>query len=122
MTREEIMSLSKEALQEKVLAFYSNAESASAYLSIQEKIQHISDTLADLDININSDSSDKVFERFLSFSEKLTKIEESQRKRLSMLDEEVLRLEKARRNAAKSGRLEQFVNEGFMSKDGKEKT
>ena len=122
MTREEIMSLSKEALQEKVLAFYSNAESASAYLSIQEKIQHISDTLADLDININSDSSDKVFERFLSFSEKLTKIEESQRKRLSMLDEEVLRLEKARRNAAKSGRLEQFVNEGFMSKDGKEET
>ena len=122
MTREEIMSLSKEALQEKVLAFYSNAESAQSYLAIQEQISKIAEQFDTIDININSDSSDKAFERFLSFSEKLIKIEESQKKRLSMLDEEVLRLEKARRNAAKSGRLEQFVNEGFMSKDGKEET
>ena len=123
MTIDEIMELSKEALQEKVKAFYSNAESAQSYLAIQGQISAIAEQIDTIDININSDASDKAFERFLNFSQKLNVIEKSQRERLAMLDEEVLRMEKERRNSAKSGRLEQFVNEGFMTKkDAKKET
>ena len=123
MTVEQIMELSKEALQEKVRAFYSNAESAQSYLAIQGQISAIAEQIDTIDINIDSDASDKAFERFLNFSQKLNVIEKSQRERLSMLDEEVLRMEREKRNAAKSGRLEQFVNEGYMeNKDAEKET
>lgn len=118
MTSEEIDKLSESAAKERLKAFYSNRESASSYLAIQDQIQKLSDQFDKIDINIDSDSSDKAFERFLNFSQKLITIEKAQKERLSILDEEVLRAEKARRNAAKSGRLEQFVNEGFMNGEG----
>ena len=118
MTVDEIKGMSKQDMQDKLIEIYSKGASARAYLAIEDSIDKISKQIDSIDINIDADKGDKVFERILSFSEKLLKIEEGQIKRLSNLDEGVLKEEREKRNAAKSGTLEQFVKSGFMK--GKE--
>jgi hypothetical protein len=116
MKIEDIEKLSKTEAIDRLKGFYSNSESAQAYLSIQEQILKISEAFDNIDIDITSDSSDKAFERFISFGDKLIKIEEAQRKRLAMLDENVLREQKEKRLSAKQGTVESFVNDGYMKK------
>lgn len=114
MTEQEIDSLTEREAKDKLRAFFSNAESAQSYLAIQGQIANIAEQIDRIEIDISSDASDKAFDRFMNFGQKLNIIEKSQRERRALLDEEVLRKEREKRNAAKSGRLEQFVNEGFM--------
>ena len=114
MTVEEIEKMSRKEAQDRLKSFYSHAESAQAYLAINDQIAALASAFDSIKIDIESDSSDKAFERFISFGDKLIKIEESQRKRLAMLDENVLRQQKELRLSAAAGTLEQFVNDGFM--------
>jgi hypothetical protein len=105
MTVDEIMEMSLEQLQNKMLEVFAQEGVAMTYLTIEEQQIESANYFAEMTIKPGT----KEFDQYMSWAEKSLKIEATQQHRLDSLDESHLRRARDKRNEARKGAVEYFI-------------